>query len=362
MIRKDLMNFYKEDAGSKEIELNVDLLGKPSGAYNPDDDPGSETNKGDEGKPNKEEGNEGDKGDKQYTPDPAWDTLKKMLPKDKQKEFKVPEDINKENELDLLKEEFSKHVGGQEKPEPNPYLHPIARDLQKEFMEKGEKFDFKAWQNKISSVADVESVKSMSDDDLIRKEVVNKYGIASEENPDGLEEKDIEDYIKGMNKIQKKELSSQIREKALKEAEQFNPKDLTPQKIEPEKIKEELDKELNKIFEKAEKEPIEIAGVPISKALKEDRDGIVEAFTPNEDGHRPIDKMLQGDSDLLKFYFMATKGDDFFKSLLSDKELRGKMRDYIEKLDDDPDSKFSFDKTGSKEIDESMLGQPSRND
>jgi hypothetical protein len=356
MVRKNLMNFYKEDAGSKDIELDADLLGKPSGAYNPDDDPGNKENKGGEGY--HKDGKDGE----EYTPDPAWDTLKKMLPEDKQKEFKVPENISEENELDLLKEEFSKHVGGQEKPEPNPYLHPIARDLQREFMEKGEEFDIKAWQDKISSVADVESVKSMSDDDLIRKEIVGKYGIASEENPDGLEEKDIEGYIKGMNKVKRKELSSQIREKALKEAEQFNPKDYTPQKIEPEKIKEKLDGELNKIFEKAEEQPIEIAGISISKALKEDRDGIVEVFTPNEKGHRPIDEMLQSDNDLLKFYFMATKGDDFFKSLLSDKELRGKMRDYIEKLDDDPDSKFSFKKTDSKDIDESALGQPSIND
>lgn len=353
-------NLFKE---KKEDEIDPNALNAPGGAGNFDtggSGTGGENKHGDEN-------SKGNDDDDEFQPDERWETLKTFLPDDKKEDFKVPEDVTKDNEEEKLKDAYKKVLvgesdgdqNGNQKPEG---VSPIAYLLQQEMQDKGENFNISEWANTVAKASDVESIKKQSADELIAEKYYAKYGKKSEDNPDGLEQSDVEEELKNMTKISKRELGEEIRNEKLKNAEKFQGT-MEYQKPEPvteDQVQSQLDKILSEL-QKDEK-PITLAGLDISKAIQENKSEIVKQLTPGEKGYAPIDEALQSDPSLsMTIAFLNTdKGKTFVKDMFSEENMDLRLRDFIEKLDKEGTTNFKFQqqKKEKNAVDLSRLNDP----
>lgn len=235
-----------------------------------------------------------------FVPRKEWDILKSS-----DDSFKLPENLSKDNEEQLLVDSIKSKFGIKE-----PELHPLAKQVQ-ELAIKNPDITIN------DLVQDVQSqfidVSKMSADERIATHLKMSYGVYDEnENPDGLTEDDIKEHISKMTKVEKQELSKQIE----KHVEAYNKEILDSYEL---KKKEEFESNYNLYVENANKLVTDVAnqtsklesifGIPVSQ---EEHKAFLEEFkafiTPDKETRlRGIDTMLSDDVALYKLFVLSTK-------------------------------------------------------
>lgn len=323
---KRLFNVYKDGEGSQDIDNNMldkfeqteeeFVVNQRTGGGN-DDPPAG-----------------GDNDD--FKPSSHWETVRELMPEEQRESFEIPEDVNAENEIELLREAFKGVVsdGPSKQQNPNGVYHPLALDLQQQAIEKGKDFDPVKWFEEKKTYFDSEALQSRPDDELVIESLVKQYGLKSEENPNGLEMSEYEAHVAKMSPLEKKIEAGKVREQLQTEASRykFDPENFkAPEPPKPEDIKRSFEDAFGKT-----KDELTIGGIDISKAIDDkSKEAMQNMFIPEADGYSKMQKMLADDKVLLKLAFLESAGDDFFKNIMSEESTKLKMLEFMEKLDDD---------------------------
>lgn len=137
-----------------------------------------------------------------FTPSPMWDVVGDV------DGFVRPEAITAETEMEQLKPFLAKKFGF-EVPAP-VVLDPITQKVQDYLTAKpGSTFEDVVKDLSMQTI----NYKGMSDEDLIRTNLFEKYGRYDETTaPDGLSDEDVDEELRNMGKIAKKNQASMIRE------------------------------------------------------------------------------------------------------------------------------------------------------
>jgi hypothetical protein len=302
----------------------------------------------------------GSNNENEFVPDQRWETYKSFLPEQEKESFKLPEDISKENEEELLLNAF-KGVFKDEEKESNNGLHPLAASLQKSVMEKGEEFNPVEWFREMQTALDVEGMQSMKDEDIVRDLLISQHGLKSEENPKGFTQEQFDDYISKMDAISLRQKANEVREVKVKASENLM-KFENPKPMEVEEIKKIVDSDLEKII-KSEK-ALDVAGYDIRKAIDDETlKEISNMFVPEKVGALSLIQQKLSNPEwysnaLVKLAYLETKsGSEMINHMLSEKETRLKHLELIQKLDDDPRFGSSFkNQQNPNKIDEDLFG------
>ena len=306
-----------EGGGGSSIADDLTRLQAPDGAF--DDDGGGDDGKGgDDGAAGSQGGNnDGGDGGTPYTPSKDWDIVKDL------EGFEMPKNITADNEKELLKPFIAKKYGIVE-----PELHPLAKQIQEMAIENPD--------ITINDLVDTVSsqyvdASKMSIDQKIEFDLYARYGKYDEtNNPDGLTEDDVKQYIEKLTKVEKNNLAKQIEANI----EEYN-KSLTEQfKADRQKQFEtqydSIIENLNKAYTKLELDVSKIEnvyGIPVNQ---EDHKAYLEEFkkltTPDKStGLRGIDEILSNDITLYKMFLLATKfGEDKVMELITKGKESGK--------------------------------------
>lgn len=252
-------------------------------------------------------GPEGDDGNggagDEFKPSPYWEFYKQKLPEDQRESFKLPENLSKENEVELLdghfKSIYSPNTEGLIEVDK---LHPFAKEVVE--LAKTQEFnpdDF------IKTKAGSLSLLNASDDELIRAEYIEKVGVKSEKNPNGLTEEDIKSGIESMNLLDKKVRANEIREKKRAEFQRSNVTDPEVIKNNIQKHNTEVTTFANEFFEKnkASAEVRNVLGIDIGESnFAKLKEAYVNDFSVNKEGK--ITGMEKLDQNLMKVYMFLT--------------------------------------------------------
>jgi hypothetical protein len=233
-----------------------------------------------------------------FKPSPMWDYFTS------DEGFKLPDGITKDNEKQLLEQQLKTKYG------TKPTLHPLAQQIQ-DMSEKNPNIDINDLIGGVQQ--DFIDLKGKTVDEKIAIHLYSHYGQYDEkENPEGLTDDDIKDYISKLNKIERTELAKQIEDNVKK----YNDELL---KSYDEKRKSEFLANYDKTVELNNKFVSEIEtkisnvnslfGISVSP---EDKKAFIEEFrsfiTPDKETmERPIDKLLSDDVTLFKLFVIAAK-------------------------------------------------------
>jgi len=272
----------------------------------------------------------------EFTPSPYWDLIKNKLPEDEREKFVLPEGISKENEQEFLDKHFEKiYSKGEVQGVKIEELPPIAREIY-EKSKAEENFDVKNFlKTKVSS----QNYSEMSDDDIIKQAYIDKVGMKSDDNPDGLTDEMIQEGLSSMNILDKKEKASQLRKEyvAKQEAEMSNYKvDPAARQKQVDDYNKSVTELASKFFDKDREKPEtyrKIGGVDIGEekyqSFKED---FVNNFSLSTEGQQKFVAELFSDDVKLMKVAMFLKYEDEIANALSQKFGEGKNL-ILDKLD-----------------------------
>ena len=245
----------------------------------------------------------GDSGGDTFTPSTHWDFYKSKLPEDQRTNFKLPENLTKENELELLdghfKQLYTPNTDGLIEVDK---LHPFV----KEVIELAKTNEFNP-DEFIKSKSGALSLLSASDDDLIKMEFVEKVGIKSDKNPNGLTEDEIKTGIESMNILDKRAKANEIRERKRVEFQRSNASDPEVIKANIQKHNTEVITFANDFFEKNKSvaEARSILGIDIGESnFAKLKEAYVNDFSVNKENK--ITGMEKLDQNLMKVYMFLT--------------------------------------------------------
>lgn len=240
-----------------------------------------------------------------FTPSADWDLVKTI------EGFEMPKDISAENEKELLKPWIAKKY---EIQTTEPVLHPLAKQIQ-DMANENPDITINDLVNDVSAQY-VDSSK-MSLDQKIEFDLYARYGRHdAQQNPDGLSEEDVREYIEKMTKIQKSEagkaIDQNIEEYNKSLTEQFQKDRQEKYEANYENITKALDTAFGTLRQNLSKVE-SVYGIPVSQ---EDHDNYMEEFkklsVPDKaTGERGLDAILSDDVTLYKMFLLATKfGED----------------------------------------------------
>ena len=258
------------------------------------------------------EGNEGnpdsgDEGGNEFKPSPMWDYVKTKLPEDKREEFKLPEDINAENEQEYIDKYLSDVYSSDSKMD----LHPLADEIQRR-VQADPNFNPAEWVKEQYRNVDINNI---SDKELIKERYLNEIGLKSDDNPDGITEEEIDSEIEKMNLLDRKAMAKKLREAKAQEIQSKYSTDgykkLTEEEL-SKKIKEyksQVDDFISKRFAEDRENPEDsrkFAGIDLGEAkYQEFKDVFKEMLIPNDNGVIPIraklEEVLLDDNKLEEF-------------------------------------------------------------
>ena len=238
-----------------------------------------------------------------FTPSTHWDYYKSKLPEDQRENFKLPENLSKENELELLDSHFKQlYTPNTDGLIEVDKLHPFA----KEVLELAKTNEFNP-DEFIKSKSGALSLLNASDDDLIKMEFVEKVGIKSEKNPNGLTEDEIKTGIESMNILDKRAKANEIRERKRVEFQRSNVNDPEVVKANIQKHNTEVATFANDFFEKNKSvaEARSILGIDIGESnFAKLKEAYVNDFSVNKENK--ITGMEKLDQNLMKVYMFLT--------------------------------------------------------
>jgi hypothetical protein len=179
----------------------------------------------------------------------------------------------------------------------------------------------------------------MSDEEKLTEYYAKKYGLKSDDNPNGITEDDIKEHIDNLKGIEKKKEVIEA-ERFLKELQENRAKELL-QKQEEEynkqmkQLEEQRRKETDELFNNLE-DDVDVFGIKVSKADMQDfRKDFEVLVTPDEKtGDAPILEMLRSNDILLKVAYLL-KNQDIAKKALTQVKTQTK-KEIEEKLDMTP--------------------------
>lgn len=245
-----------------------------------------------------------------FKPSSLWDNFKS------DEGFILPTDLSPENEKQLLADQAAKKYGIEV-----PVLHPLAKQIQ-DMSAKNPNLTINDLVSEMSN--EFVDASKMSLEEKISFDLFSQYGKYHEtENPSGLTEEDIEEQLKAMTKIQKRELGLVID----KRIDSYNHSLMTEYETKNAETYEknynnvlvERDKYIDAIKMKVDKVE-SIYGIPVSQ---EDHTNWLAEFkdfiTPDKaTGIRGIDEMLSDDMTLYKLFVLAAKqGEDKVLELIT---------------------------------------------
>jgi hypothetical protein len=282
----------------------------------------------------------------QFTPNPLWDYLKS------DEGFKMPENISKDNESQLLEESIKAKYGAQQQEK---VLHPLAQQIQ-EMADKNPDISINDLLNTTQS--EFVDISKYNDEQKIAFHYFSRYGeFDADKNPDGVTEEDINKITEKMSKIEKKEFVKQIEENVKKYnddlVENYDKKRKEDFASKFDKVVETNNKHVDNLKTKLA-DTDSIFGIKVSP---DERDAFVEEFrafiTPDKETMQsPLEKMLSDDVILFKTFVLAakfgedkvieaiTKGresakEELFRKLKLTPEFSGQRED---RRTDDPDA------------------------
>ena len=275
--------------------------------------------KGDDNDSGKEkEGNEGGEGSgSDFKPSSYWDIVKDT------EGFEMPENVTKENEMELLKPYIAKKFGIEEK-EPviiEEHIHPVAKKVQ-DLYQSNPNITLTEVARELTS--DIIDTGKMTDDQLIRMDFIDRFGLYDEEkNPEGVTEEEIEESIEGMSRLDKKQRAALIKES-------IEARNIKREKEHLAVTEQQRDKAYNDYLEVVEKtssdllaglkETTDIYGVKVSQSdLSEYLKEFKDFLKPDKaTGERKLDKWLSNDQTLFKLFVLdVMRGEDSMKELIT---------------------------------------------
>ncbi len=154
----------------------------------------------------------------EFTPSPVWDTLKEV----RGEEFKMPEDLNKENEKEKLAE-ILKGKGAE------PELEGDRKEIYEKLQDPN--FDLDSY---VEQKNKAKQLLSMPSKDFMATVLKERNG-HSEKNPNGWTDEDISTYLEGKSKIdldimadrEKENIAATVKETPKKEEKKEDKFDIT---------------------------------------------------------------------------------------------------------------------------------------
>lgn len=270
------------------------------------------------------DGNNGG-GDGTFTPSPLWDFYKTKLPDDQRESFKLPEDITKENETEVLDAHFKTLYSPQSDNNDDPLkdVHPLAKEIIE--YAKDPNFNPNDW---LSKKANVSSMVNASDDDLLVNKYMKELG-KTEDNPNGMTREEIVAEVEKLNPLEKKVQAKKEREIIQEQVNKSMSYQADPAAMQ--KAVEEKNANVTKFadtyFSDKRQNPEKtrtIAGVELSEAeFQTFKNEFVQDFTIGKEGYAPIAKVLNDDNMLVKIAFFL-KYEDKIAQTLTQKFNEGK--------------------------------------
>ena len=235
-----------------------------------------------------------------FTASPIWEVLKA------DEGFTMPEGITAENEQELIKPFLAKKFGFEAQPE----LHPLAKQIQ-EMANTNPNLTINDLVNTVSD--QFVDASKMSADEKISFDLFARYGVYDEkENPDGLTEDDVKEYIAKLTKIEKQEaakiIEQNINEYNKKLTDEYKEKNQHLFEEQYEGIVKQTKDAISKL--KVELSKVDtVFGVPVKP---EDHTKWLEEFEriviPDKaTGKRGLDDILSNDVLLYKAYLIMAK-------------------------------------------------------
>lgn len=265
---------------------------------------------GDEQNPDVSNGDGNDNGvSNEFTPSPFWDFIKTK----KGEEFKMPEDISSENEMEILDTHFKEIYSPKEEDvyrDINPTIKPLIE------ASKQPDFDLNRY---ISSIYESTNKVNLSDDDLLIEEY-KKTLLKSETNPDGFTEEEIVTNVKNLDAFSKRERANKVRESL---------KANTVTSISPEEKLNQINKYNNELLKNAteqvftvtpenEKSKRSILGIDIGKDnFDKLKDTYIDYFkiNPETGNYKFNEEVLSNDDVILEIVKYLTYRDKVQENL-----------------------------------------------
>ena len=263
--------------------------------------------------------------------------------KEQYEDFELPEDVNKDNYLDYLKDVHTYEAYNR--------IHPDLLKMQ-EALDAG--IDFNTL---VKNVNESTGRIELSDSELLRQEYKNSNKSWDDEKVSAVIEK-LDNA--GMLEIE----AGRVRNRLEKDY-QSNLDNLKQQEF---KRNSEQESAYIKERETQIKDALksldsmdDVYGLPISKAEKvEFAEYFKSVVTPDEQGVAPLMQMLQSNDNLVKIAAMIWKGSDKIKSAINDAKENGK-NSIKDKLHSSPNTGFKSGGSGGElNIDLDALASPER--
>lgn len=256
-------------------------------------------------------------GKSDFKPSSYWDIVKDV------EGFEMPTEVTAENENELLRPYIAKKFGI-EVPEPQKLedtIHPVAKKVQ-DMLNENPDLTVVDIAKELSS--DVIDTSKMTEDQLIRMDIVDRFGIYDEEkNPEGFTEEEIEESIEKMSRLDKKRNALLIKEavearNATKQKEYTLVAEAQREKAYNEYL-ETVEKTSSKLLAEL-KDTTDIYGVKISQSdLNDYIKEFKEFLKPDKaTGERKLDQWLSNDQKLFKLFILdVMQGEDSMKELIT---------------------------------------------
>ena len=146
----------------------------------------------------------------EFKPSSYWDLLKEEAGDN----FKMPENITADNELELYKQAVKEVFTPKQENKIDIDDPFIARYLAEREKENFNMAEF------IESMKPPTDVSKMTAEDKIRLNFKQKFGEKSDENLGGITDTEIEDYLRGKSRIEKEELAMKAEQEILERQKQ----------------------------------------------------------------------------------------------------------------------------------------------
>jgi hypothetical protein len=271
-----------------------------------------------------------------FTPSPLWDYYKSKLPETERESFKLPEDVTKDNETELLDKHFEKIYS---KAPVVDTLHPLAKEIQ-ELSSKVDNFDALEFIKSKAGALDY----GKRDDDSIVTEIYSKQVLKSEQNPNGLTAEEIAENVANMNVMDKRIMANKYREQMDAEIKtRYQPgqqKTIYNDSNMLNAYKQQVEEYVNKIFvpenQRGEKahEIRTIAGVDIGESnFQNFKDEFQKMLLPNDEGVIEMAVKQQDDNYLFEFALYQR-----FKDVVKDAIVKAKNEGKLGALNQLPET------------------------
>jgi len=264
--------------------------------------------------------------------------------KEEREGYEIPENLNKENYLDHLKDAWADNRN------ESTEIHPDLMKIQ-DALNNG--YDIKKALNDLNHTFDV---LNLADRDLLKLEIGENNKEWDNTKIDQVVEK-LENA--GMLELEAERVRNRVR--AYNE-NKLNTMAETAKAEHAERVQQVNEERSNQITEALNvfEQMDNVYGLPISKAEKaEFKDYFSKLVTPDESGTAPMFQMLQSNENLVKLAAIMWKGDEKIRGAITDAKESGK-NSFREKLDRNPKGFDSGGPLDPTKVDLEALSAPER--